>query len=277
LLTGQTPVPGQLSGQIPAQAGQPPGSTQANSAASGQGKNSAYSALFFDSKSPNARKILFVGNNITSNNQLPITLAAMMLGSKPPMEVRIGEVVKAGATLETLLLTTEACAVIRNDGPWTDVVLQEQSENALVAPDSTLRSGALFSRLIQSVGARPIVFETWCHVGKIEDQYRLKDAYTRLAVSTGGTMVPVGEAFDLCRRRHPEINLYSDDRHPNQLGTYLSACVMYVKLFGRTPIGLPCDLSFPDPRTHERLQIMSLKPNLATVLQQIALQAQSGN
>jgi hypothetical protein len=276
MLPGQAPgqVPGPAQGAMP---GQTPGGTTPSTGSSAAAKSGAFSALFFDSKSPQARKILFVGNNVTSNNQLPITLAAMIFNSKPPMEVRIGEVVKNGATLESMLMTTEAAAVIRNDGPWTDVVLQEQSENALAARDSTFRSGALFSRLIQSVGARPIIFETWCHFGKIDDQPRLKDAYLKLAAGTGATMVPAGEAFDLCRRRHPEINLYSDDRHPNQLGTYLTACVFYIKFFSRTPIGLPCDLTVVDPRTRERLQIMSIKPNVATILQQLALQSESGN
>lgn len=44
---------------------------------------------------------------------------------------------------------------------------------------------------------------------------------------------PIGNAFTICRRRHPEINLlYSDGHHQSKEGAYLKSCVNYLVIFG---------------------------------------------
>jgi hypothetical protein len=90
------------------------------------------------------------------------------------------------------------------------------------------------------------------------------------ASSCGGTVVFAGEAFELCQKRHPEINLYADDRHPSQAGTYLAACVFYGKIFGRTPVGLPNDLSLVDDDTKGKMSVFTLPKSTATALQNVA-------
>lgn len=46
---------------------------------------------------------------------------------------------------------------------------------------------------------------------------------------------PIGNAFTLCRERHPEIPLlYTDNHHQSKEGSYLKSCVNYLMLFGGT-------------------------------------------
>ncbi|HEY9714113.1 MAG TPA: hypothetical protein V6C72_11620, partial [Chroococcales cyanobacterium] len=47
---------------------------------------------------------------------------------------------------------------------------------------------------------------------------------------------------------HPDINLYgSDGHHANPEGVYLSACVLYARMFGKSPEGAAEKLSFGSP------------------------------
>ena len=228
------------------------------------------SELFFDSKSPQARKILFVGNSLTFVNQLPMVLAALVFDSQTATELRIGEAVKGGATLEEMYEHTDAAETIKTSGPWTDIVLQEQSD--VMAPEKTYEYAVAFSGLARQARARTIIFETWAHTDKQFDQPRIKQVSEEAARRSGGTLVLAGEAFDLCRRQHPEIALYGDDRHPSQAGTYLAACLFYSKIFGRSPVGLPNDLTLTDQKTNEKLRLFTIAPNVAATLQSVAAQ-----
>lgn len=230
----------------------------------------AYSSeLFFDSKSPQARKILFIGDSLTFVNQLPLVLAALIFDSNTASELRIGEVVQGGASLETLYEHTDAVETVEKAGPWTDIVLQEQSD--VSHPERTRQYAMAFAQSARKGGARTLIFETWCHSDKTFDQPRIKSVAEETSSSCGGSVVFVGEAFDLCRRQHPEINLYTDDRHPTQAATYLAACVFYAKLYGRTPVGLPNVLTLVDQKTNEKLELMTVPQTVASSLQRIAL------
>jgi hypothetical protein len=123
--------------------------------------------LFFDTKNPQAKKILFIGNSLTFVNQLPIVLAALVLDSNTASELKIGEVVKGGATLEELYEHTDAVATIERSGPWTEVVLQEQSDVA--QPEKTQQYVDSFSQSVRRVSAHTLIFETWAHNNKLFD------------------------------------------------------------------------------------------------------------
>jgi len=73
--------------------------------------------------------------------------------------------------------------------------------------------------------------------GKVED----------LSVSTGNEVgayvIPVGLAFAESYRRRPDLRIHKDydGSHPNLLGTYLAASVVYASLYGKSPVGNPYD------------------------------------
>ena len=52
-------------------------------------------------------------------------------------------------------------------------------------------------------------------------------------------VMPVSEIWDKVRHDYPAIDLYNaeDRHHPNLVGSYLAACVHYVGLFHRSPVG----------------------------------------
>jgi hypothetical protein len=71
-------------------------------------------------------------------------------------------------------------------------------------------------------------------------QKRITETYQELARRTEGGRAPVGSAWQVIRRSHPEIELYlPDGSHPSRQGTYLAACVFVATLFGASPRGAP--------------------------------------
>jgi len=60
----------------------------------------------------------------------------------------------------------------------------------------------------------------------------LRDQYNKLAGMIHADLAEVGHYFELCKKHHPEIQLYdsADDSHPSREGSYLIACVFFHSL-----------------------------------------------
>jgi hypothetical protein len=66
----------------------------------------------------------------------------------------------------------------------------------------------------------------------------------RAAKETKSIVAPVGIAWADVASKEPSIDLYyKDGAHPSPAGTYLNACVFYATIFGRSPVGLPSEVS----------------------------------
>jgi hypothetical protein len=196
-------------------------------------------------------RILFVGNSYTSTNDLPLTFSR--LASSGGWTAETTMVAPGGASLADHASNESLAAMIaagNGRGPWTAVILQEQSDiptlaanrDALMAPAaSTLARHALMS------GARPYLLETWAHRDGMPSagldyaamQAAIDEAYRLVARQTGSGLVPAGEAWQRAAAEATSPALWSDDgSHPAPAGTYLVACVLYQALTGASPMGL---------------------------------------
>ena len=144
-------------------------------------------------------------------------------------------------------------------GTWDFVVLQEQSQLPAFKEPQMERQVSSYarklSRMIRDANpqAQVVFYMTMAkkngdsmnrayisQVGTYEGmQERINAGYTYLANQNHGLLVPVGVVWKNVRADRPDINLYTDETHPNMTGTYLAACTFYAVLFKDTPIGLP--------------------------------------
>lgn len=68
--------------------------------------------------------------------------------------------------------------------------------------------------------------------------WRLRDAYLRIAENANASVAAAGPTWKYVRDNHPTIELFSTDgSHPSFAGTYLNACVFYSSLFHKSPEG----------------------------------------
>jgi hypothetical protein len=216
--------------------------------------------------------VLFIGNSLTSVNDLPKTVAdiAKSLGDT----VNYDAYDPGSYTFKQDTTDQTALGKIRSQS-WNFVVLQEQSEmpalQDLRVDNEVLPYALDLNTDIHNANpaAKTVFYETWgyqngdsqycrstptlCNYAVMQDQ--LIKSYSMLVQKTGGLLAPVGQAWQKVRQAHPEINLYADDRHPTPAGTYLAACVFYITLFNKPVIGA-------SPLTLDKSQ--------AKILQQIA-------
>lgn len=231
----------------------------------------AFQRSFAQGTSP--KSVLFVGNSYTYFWNLPQQVALLAEAGKIELKTRQSTV--GGINLGTHWRGErglESRALIAS-GQFDAVVIQDLSTRPVEDPDSTLYFGRLFGELIRENGARPYVYLTWARAYNPLMQEKLTQTYTQLAQEIGGTLVPVGPAWELARSLRPDLPLYDPDgSHPSALGTYLTACVFYGVFTGKSPVGLPNRLLTQD-KDGEKLYLNISSPEDALFLQQIAEKA----
>jgi hypothetical protein len=188
-------------------------------------------------------EVLFIGNSYTYRNDLPemVGVLARAAGVRP---LRYNMVAFGGATLAAHWGEGQGDAV-RAIGSrrWEAVVLQEQSQVPLVAPELFQHSVRALDERIRAGGARTLLYVTWARLDVEQDPQALAAAYAAVARERQATLVPVGLAWAAVRRALPHLGLYEQDgSHPTPLGSYVAALTFFAVLYGRSPEGLPARL-----------------------------------
>ena len=200
--------------------------------------------------------VLFIGNSYIYVHDLPAVLEKFAgSGAGPTISTRM--VVHGGWTLKEHLDSGEALGVLRK-GKWDYVVVQEQSDlgapfviNGIprVSSDAFFKpSAARWAAEIRRAGARALFYLTWSKKACPGDQSPLNYAYFTAARDADAVVVPAGIAWDEVRRHRADLDLFMrDGSHPSTAGTYLTACVFYAAILGRTPVGLPASTGVRGP------------------------------
>lgn len=185
-----------------------------------------------------------VGNSFTFYYNLPMTLELMAQAKGLPWVVH--QSTAGGATLKQHWLGEKKLKTKKRlrQKKFDRIIFQEHSRYPLIAIDTTekyLKKMVDFS----SDKAKKYVYATWSYPKILMDQrpnvssLEIEKAYASFT-SFSGTILPVGRAFDLFREMYPQQGLFtSDNKHPNPVGSYLAACVLFSQLSGLSSQGLP--------------------------------------
>ena len=221
---------------------------------------------------PNPMRLLLLGNSLLGisasySNDIPAILLnlAQNLGDA----LTYTKIANSSWYLYQFAADTTATNDI-NTGNYDLVVLQDQSEEPSLP---TPRNNSMFpacrslNSMITNKSEKTMFYETWgyidgdttphCSSYDIPAQYRICDGgfgsfssmntalrkgYSMIGTELGAAISPVGLAWLRVRTEFPALNLYIlddgfGDRHPNSYGAYLTACVFYSAIFGRSPEG----------------------------------------
>ncbi|OLQ15282.1 hypothetical protein AK812_SmicGene530 [Symbiodinium microadriaticum] len=194
-----------------------------------------------------SEQIFFVGNSYTFFWNLPQTVQAMARIQNRSMEVQ--QSTASGASLEQHWKGEKGLQTVqrlRSDS-FDCLVLQDHSLASLEAPKEMIEYGRLLAEEAQKRKAKIFVFMTWAREFDPSMQAAVEAQYEALAKVTGAEVIPVGLAWQRARELRGGFPLYASDKsHPTPLGTYLSACVFYGVLTGRSPVGLASRLTTQD-------------------------------
>jgi hypothetical protein len=210
---------------------------------------------------PSDFAVLFVGNSLTYQNDLPGMLEQLLSGAGLGRVV-VQSVAHANFALEDHWAEGTARQRIARGG-W-DVVIMQQGPSATEGRPSLLEYSARFAGEITKTGGRPALYMVWPSTARPFDFDGVSDSYATAAREVGGLLFPAGEAWREAWALDPSLQLYGPDGfHPTLLGSYLAALVMYEQLSGRSLLDLP-----PEIRT--RSSATPLTADLAHKLQSAA-------
>mmetsp|Transcript_31810 Transcript_31810/g.50778 ORF Transcript_31810/g.50778 Transcript_31810/m.50778 type:complete len:359 (+) Transcript_31810:668-1744(+) len=207
----------------------------------------------------NDHRVLFIGNSFTIRNKLSIMFEN--LGRSAGKNTKAYQFAAGSMTWKRWNDTLLTRSMMHKFDDWKAIVLQEQSyylsrSDFYVDRDSIPFAKSLYRKAIGAT-RRVMLYETWGYRNgdsslfadtyeKMQD--RIKRGYERTNQALNGLRTEesdptseiayVGEAF---RVAHPKFaeKLYTwDYKHPDVYGTYLAACVFYVQVYGKSPVGL---------------------------------------
>jgi hypothetical protein len=186
-------------------------------------------------------RVLFVGNSYTYCNDLPGVLAKLAAAGDPPFAVQTDASTQGGWSLQQHWAGGEALEKIRQ-GCWDFVALQDKSTGPIdwPGPASMKAHARKFDAEIRKAGAQTAFYMTWARRHKPAMIETLAEHYDAIGDELDAFIAPVGRAWQRAFAARPELVLHVEDQsHPNELGTYLAACVFCATLFGHDPRGLP--------------------------------------
>jgi hypothetical protein len=175
--------------------------------------------------------VLFIGNSFTARNDVPGLVER--LATAAGLKFRHRLISAGGASLRRHWNGAEARPAIEQGG-YDYVVLQEQSTLPVKNPLRMHENVRLFDQSIRAARSKTALYMTWARKHEPLNQEKIARAYIEIAEELGGTLLPVGLAWEACLRRDDAPVLYDrDNSHPTIAGSYLAACVMYLVLYGR--------------------------------------------
>ena len=228
-----------------------------------------------------AEDVLFIGNSFTRS--VPGVVEAIAKANGKTLTT--GEVVKSSRNWEYHLAQPDTAKAL-SAKRWDAVVIQDySSEPTRVGNvDKFMATGEQFYRKIReaSPNATVVLYQTWAldednpifsatqpSAKKFANPQEMIDDlvknYAALAKKLEDLepgqqvkVAPVGQAFAKCVAEHPEIELIGkDNKHPTDIGRYLSSLVIYATVFDTSPVG-------------EVPAKVKAKPDVAKTLQAIA-------
>ena len=192
--------------------------------------------------------VLFIGNSYTYVNNLPHILKGLAEGLREGPAIEPAMAVNGGMPLGWHLANGPAMRMLEQQA-WDVVILQEHSllggyvidgEPRLAPPGLFHSNARVLVPKVRAVNAQPLFFMTWARRGRPQEEPILTSAYLDIGRELNVPVSPVGLVWEDVRRRHPDIDLFSDDgAHPSPAGSYLAASVLYISLTGRSPEGAP--------------------------------------
>jgi hypothetical protein len=196
------------------------------------------------------KRILFVGNSyLYYNDSLHNHVRRIAIAADPAHEKSLQY---KSATIGGAPLSHHNIQHLIEPGhlgmkqPFDVVILQGNSTDALSdARRASFREKVIeFNAEIMKRGAKTALYMTHAHVKPSKfaspDMIRkVEDMHVSVGNETGVFVIPVGLAFEEAYRQRPDIKLHKDydGSHPDLLGTYLAACVVYASLYGKSPVG----------------------------------------
>jgi lysophospholipase L1-like esterase len=211
-------------------------------------------------------RILFVGNSLTYENDLPGLVATV--ADVGGLDVATATRARANYSLEDHWHDGLE-AVIRDLDP--DFVIMQQGPSSLLQSQIHLKTWArIISEVAHEVGATPALLMVWPPADRFSVFDAVHESYRQAAQAADALFIPAGSAWLEVWAEDPDAELYGpDDLHPSRLGSVVAALTVAQVALGVDPAGLPATLV----PARSGLPTITLAPAEAELLQRAVARA----
>lgn len=197
----------------------------------------ATSSLHPPAATPQALRVLFMGNSHTAYHELPEMVAAMVRAVRPGRTVVPVEA--PGWMFLDERAVDPASLRLLTEGRWDLVVLQAQKYSSSGRFEHSTEGAESLIRRARAAHAVPILFPEWPRRG-VRETERIHDLHVSIARREPACVAPVGQAWDLARTGYPDLLLHAGDgNHSAPAGAFLTALVLAATITGASPHDLP--------------------------------------
>ena len=203
--------------------------------------------------------VLFVGNSLTSTNDLPNMVRRFAAGLPSRPEIAVRSITRGSARFSDHWRNGQVAAEIKQQRP-DFLILQGQSVEPLYAPQEFAHYARLLKSEADHAHAITVLFLTWARPpgdayyrnassggSPQEMQKRLNAAYESLSSELGAVLAPVGVAWQRAQRDLPGVELLEGTQHPTLAGTYLTAAVLCRVLLQQRSVSSSYYAGLPKP------------------------------
>ncbi len=183
--------------------------------------------------------ILFVGNSLTSSNNLPGRVERMSREAGTP--VSTSGLTANDTSLGDHWANGTAPAAIRSRS-WNAVVMQQGPSTLPESRADLIASATQYAQAIRAGGGRPALLMVWPLPG--QTQAAVAASYRAAAEATNAVLIPAGDVWERVRAADPSVDLtIGDGYHPSALGSEIAAMATICALFPGSRPPAPTDLS----------------------------------
>jgi hypothetical protein len=204
-------------------------------------------------------RVLFIGNSLTTFNDMPSKVEKMGSMAKDSTSIETSMIASGGNSLDRIVksIMTSRSKYLKTieSKKWDYVVLQDHSNAPISGRNQMIKAADILVKINQKNKANTIFFMTWAPKDKLHQIREISMVYTNLGKSLDSKIAPVGLAWDYITR-NSTIDLYDfDGIHPNKVGTLLTACVIFSTITDQQ-----CELSsrdFPKTLSEKEMKYLS--------------------
>ena len=215
--------------------------------------SSDYSTKFNKLENTNPQRILFIGNSyLYYNDSLHNHFKRIVEEKKPNYDgsSNVKSATIGGSRLKhhnlDHLLTPKAISLVEK---FDLVILQGGSGESQSKEERKLffEKANEYINKIKSNGSEAALYMIHAYVEPHKNYDPnlirvIEKMYVEAGKKNSTLVIPVGLAFENAYNKDPDIKLHKEDgTHPNLLGTYLAACVVYASVYKDNPIGISYD------------------------------------
>lgn len=193
------------------------------------------------------QRLLFIGNSLTSSNDLPWLVQEMYVAIKQPRPV-VDAITGGNMSLGDHWLAPATHAKIIQ-GKWNTIILQQGPSSLAESQRELMKDMETVKPWLNQSGAKAALFMVWPDTSRKRFFPQVRQAYANAAKSVDGFFLPSGLALQEVMSKEPGMMLFTDGFHPTPLGTYLSAMVITSRLTAVVPDQFPASISWTNGRS----------------------------